>query len=131
MTSFLSETPLTPVNPHFRVLRAIPVFEKARGNKRKSIYLDEDEATALLLPKPRWQINTQFDVEPPKKRARKLEMGSTEVILQPLVSKKNPRKRIPLELVEFRRNKMNRPDIPRQDARALIREKQKRMFLRK
>lgn len=113
------------------MLRSVPIFEKTKGNKRKSIYLDEDEASALLLPQPRWQVNTQFEEERPKKRARKLEMGSTEVILQPLVSKKNPRKMIPVELLEFRRNKINRSNLPRQDARALIREKQLRSLLRK
>lgn len=86
--------------------------------------MDEDEASQMFLPKPRWQINTQFETEQPRKRARKLEMGATEVILQPLHPKKrNLAKMLPADLVEYRRSKMYRGDIPRQDARALLREK--------
>lgn len=115
-------TPLTPVNPSFQV-------QKRATNKRKSIYMDEDEAEAagLLLPKPRWQINTQFERQQPRKRARKLELGSSEVIIQPIVSNnKKVKFSISTELRQFRHQQMYREGIPRQDARALLREKAKK-----
>lgn len=99
-------------------------MDRPTGNKRKSIYLDEEEVSQMLLPKPRWLINTQFEKERPAKRARKLDMGSTEVIIQPLQPKK--KKYIPRELLEFRSNRMYRQEIPRQDAHALLREKRLR-----
>lgn len=91
--------------------------------------MDEDEAEAagLLLPKPKWQIDTQFEREQPRKRARKLELGSSEVILQPLEPKnKHVKFSIPAELRQFRQQRMYRAGIPRQDARALLREKYKK-----
>lgn len=91
------------------------------------MYLNEDDLD-LLLPRPNWQINTQFDHEQSKKRARKLDLGSTEIIFQPLESKKKSKKgySIPVELLQYRKNMLFRAGIQRQDARELIRERQKR-----
>lgn len=126
--SIIAVTPLTPINPNFRVEKRASVMDRINPNKRKSIYLNEEEAeeAGLLLPKPRWQINTQFEDEQPRKRARKLDVGSTEVVFRPAEPKTKGKANIAAELRQFRSNKMYRKGIPRQDARALLREKFKR-----
>lgn len=87
---------------------------------------DEAEEAGLLLPKPRWQVNMQFEEMQPRKRARKMEVGSTEIIVEQVEPKKKGNATIAAELLQYRRNKMYRAGIPRQDARALLREKYKK-----
>lgn len=112
-------TPLTPVNHDFRVHRN-------KVNKRKSIYIQEDDPiVAELLPKPKWKINTQFDRtedDQPRKRARKLDVGASEVILKPLESKKKSQANIPEDIRKFRQRQMYRSDLPREDKRAQLRQ---------
>ncbi|XP_055300986.1 mucin-2 [Sitodiplosis mosellana] len=123
------EAPRTPVNHDFKVQKRVQFAQPGRSNKRKSMYLNEDEEVDLLLPRPKWKINMQFDAEQPKKRPRKLDLGSTEVILKPLEPKKKKKQTylVPVELGRYRHNILNRAGIPRQDTRALLRERQKRM----
>lgn len=105
----------------------IPVPYQPR--KRKSVYLNEDEDLDLLLPQPKWKINTQFEETQPKKRARKLDLGSTEVIIAPAEPSKKKKQTylIPVELARYRHNILNRAGIPRQNSQQLLRERQKRM----
>lgn len=124
-------TPKTPVNSQFRVEKRVHLIEPGRSNKRKSVYIsvDEDEdVSQLLLPKPKWKINAQFeDFEQPPKRARKLELGATEVIIQPAQTKKVKKDRlIPAELAQYRQKMLFRAGIPRQSAHELLRLRQKR-----
>lgn len=110
-------TPLTPVNRSFRVQKL----------KRKSMYIEEDDPLVdELLPKPRWQINTQFEEVHTSKRARKLEVGSTEFIVKPLESKKKTKPTIPEDLRKFRHRQMFRAGIPREDLRAQLRQQYKK-----
>lgn len=105
-------TPLTPVNKDFRV------------KKRKSIYIEKDDPMVdEFLPKPKWKINTQFETEDqPRKRARKLDVGSTEMIIKPLESKKKTKPTIPEDVRKFRHRQMFRSDVPREDKRAQLRQ---------
>lgn len=116
-------TPLTPVNHDFRVHRN-------KVNKRKSIYIQEDDPLAAeLLPQPRWKINTQFDGfedDQPRKRPRKLDVGATEMILKPLESKKKSQPTIPHDVRKFRHRQMYRSDVPREDKRAQLRQQYKK-----
>ncbi|XP_031634025.1 protein slender lobes [Contarinia nasturtii] len=124
------EAPKTPINSSFKIEKRIQLAYPGASKKRKSIYLDEDsDDVEMFLPRPRWQINTQFQHEQPKKRARKLDLGSTEIILQPVAPKKKTKRNvlIPIELAQYRQNKLYRADIPRQDARNLLRERRKRV----
>lgn len=126
----IAVTPKTPVNPNFKIEKRVHIIEPGRSNKRKSVYIcvDEDEdVSQVLLPQPRWKINTQSDDdERPSKRARKLDMGSTEVIIQPVQTKKPKRDRmIPPELRQYRHNLLHRAGIPRQSSYALLRDRQK------
>lgn len=103
-----------------------------RTNKRKSVYLnvDEDDVRDMFLPRPKWQINTQFDdYHQPTKRSRKLELGATQVMLQPAEPQRRKRaiQSIPLELRRYRHNILHRAGIPRQDSYTLLRERQKRL----
>lgn len=87
--------------------------------------MEEDEAK-LLLPKPKWQINVQFNDDQPKsKRARKLDIGSSEVVVMSLQPKKKASS-IPPELRQFRNKHIYRAGLQRQDARSLLRDKIKR-----
>lgn len=127
MSKSFAELPRTPVNHDFKVQKRVQ-YVLPRSNKRKSVYLNEDDEVDLLLPQPKWKINTQFEEEQPKKRARKLDLGSTEVILKPLPpKKKKPVYLVPVELARYRHNLLYRAGIPRQESRALLRERQKRM----
>lgn len=116
-------TPLTPVNNDFRVHRN-------KVNKRKSIYIQEDDPLAAeLLPQPKWKINTQFDGSEdgrPRKRARKLDVGATEIVFQPLESKKKSQLTIPEDIRKFRHRQMFRSDVPREDKRAQLRQQYKK-----
>lgn len=117
-------TPLTPVNQSFRVQKQIL---KEKSNKRKSIYISEDDPLIdELLPKPKWKINTQFAEHQPRKRARKLEVGSTEVVVKSLEPKKKSKPTIPEDIRLFRHRQMYRSDIPREDKRALLRQQYKK-----
>lgn len=120
-------TPLTPVNENFRVQSRISK-DRYKSSKRKSLYVEADDPlVAELLPKPRWQINTQFDAEvQPAKRARKFEVGSTEMILQPLTSKDKSKPTVSEDIRKFRERQMYRSDIPREDRRALLRQQYKK-----
>lgn len=100
-------------------------------NKRKSIYIQEDHPLAAeLLPQPKWKINTQFDGSEdgqPRKRARKLDVGATEMIIKPLESKKKKSQHaIPEDVRKFRHRQMFRSDLPREDKRALLRQQYKK-----
>lgn len=123
-----TEAPRTPVNRNFKIEKRILVAPKT--NKRKSIYLnveEDEDVSQVLLPRPSWKIETQFnDFDRPNKRARKLELGSTEVILQPIRPNKRAIRSIPPELRRYRHNQLHRAGIPRQDTWALLRERQKR-----
>lgn len=89
---------------------------------------EDDDVSQVLLPKPKWQINTQFDnYAQPSKRARKLELGSTEFIIQPAETKKSKRVRIATDLKQYRQSHLNRADISRQSSYSLLRERQKRL----
>lgn len=91
-----------------------------KSNKRKSFYVEEDDPIIdELLPKPKWKLNTQFEEDRPCKRARKLEVGSTEVILKPSESKKKPF--IAEDLRQYRQREMYRKGIPR-DKRGQLRQ---------
>lgn len=127
---FLAEIPRTPTNHAFKVEKRVKIPVPYQPCKRKSIYLNEDEDVDLLLPQPKWKINTQFEETQPKKRARKLDLGSTEVIIAPAMPTKKKKQTyypIPAELARYRENILHRAGIPRQNARALLRERQKRM----
>lgn len=86
----------------------------------------DDPMIDELLPKPRWQISTQFEEVQPHKRARKTEVGSTEIVLQPLASKKKSKPFIPEDLRNYRQRHMYRSDIPREDKRAQLRQEYKK-----
>lgn len=107
--------------------KRVHLIEPSQSNKRKSLYLavdEDDDISQILLPKPKWQINTQFDnYAQASKRARKLEMGPTEVKIQPVEAKKSKRNRIPIDLKEYRQNYLNRAGIFRQSAYSLLRQK--------
>lgn len=75
-----------------------------------------------FLPKPKWKIDTQFAEVQPRKRARKLDVGSTEMFVKPLESKKKSRPTIPEDVSKFRHRQMYRPDVPREDRRAQLRQ---------
>lgn len=108
-------TPKTPRNPNFHV-------EVRRKNKRKSIYIDEEEA-ANWLSKPKWLVNTKRNEEQPKKRARTMVVGSTEVII---VKPEKKKPSISAELREFRYKQMHRAGLPREDSLARYRRLHKR-----
>lgn len=86
------------------------------------MYIEADDPMVdELLPKPKWKIDTQFGAVQPRKRARKLDVGSTEMILKPLESKKKSRPTIPDDVRKFRHRQMYRSDLPREDKRAQLR----------
>lgn len=113
-------TPLTPVNRNFRVQIT---KDPSKSNKRQSIYIAKDDPMLdELLPKPKWKINTQFEEAQPRKRARKLEIGSTDVVFESLDSKNKSKPAIPEGVRQFRHRHAHRSGIPREDKRALLRQ---------
>lgn len=125
------ELPMTPINRAFQIEQMKKSEERqqvAKIKKRKIIHIEEP---VITLPQPKWSINAQEpSTSHAAKRSRTIHMGPTEVIIRPLPNnkrKKTARELIPKELVEFRKTNLYRNGIPRQDARELLLEKQKRL----
>lgn len=130
------EAPLTPVNKTFKIekIYKMPITQinGGKAKKRRSLHLEEQP---LLLPKPKWYIDNDSEVDNKQKSKRKkLNFGSTDVIVQSLNSTRRKKTAIgllPVELVEYRKQNLYRKGVPRQDATSLLREKQRRLAGRK
>lgn len=126
-------TPMTPVNKAFRVEKLdLNGTNDPKVNKSKKRKIVQVEEPAIVLPKPNWTVE-QDNVQP-RKRARNIMTGNTEMIVKPLNEKKrirSARDLIPAELQRFRESNLYRAGIPRQDSRSLLMDRMKRMLSRK
>lgn len=125
-------TPITPINKAFSIEKLNTNGTNEQVNKckkRKIVYVEEP---AIVLPKPHW--NVEQDNVQPKKRARNITTGATEMIIRPLNEKKrtkSARDLIPVELQRFRERNLYRAGIPRQDSRSLLMDRMKRLASQK
>lgn len=125
-------TPMTPVNKGFRVEKLDSNATNEQVNKSKKRKIDHVEEPAIVLPKPHWTVE-QDNVQP-KKRARNILTGTTEMIIKPLNEKKRIKRArdiIPAELQRFREQNLYRAGIPRQDSRSLLMDRLKRLASQK
>lgn len=146
-----NESPMTPpriqhgfveeartVTPRgYKVRNITPVVaQPAMKSKKRRLMLEEEPPT--LLRKPKWVVENLFDgfeQKPSKKRQRTsheihiFNAGPTEFIVKQLDGKKRRKQPasslIPAELLEFRKKNLYRKGIPRQDARTLLKQKEK------
>lgn len=126
-------TPMTPINKAFRIEKFNTNGTNEQINKSKKRKIVQIEEPAIVLPKPHWTVEQDNNGQP-KKRARNILMGSTEVIIKPLNGKKrikSARDLIPAELQRFRENNLYRAGIPRQDSRSLLMDRMKRILSQK
>lgn len=126
-------TPMTPINKAFRVEKLDTNGTNEPVNKSKKRKIVQIEEPAIVLPKPHWIVEQDNNGQP-KKRARNIMTGTTEMIIKPLNGKKrikSARDLIPAELQRFRENNLYRAGIPRQDSRSLLMDRMKRILSRK
>lgn len=114
-----------------------PVQHVLNAKKRRRV--DDSEDSDTLLSKPKWHVQKLFDrfeQKHDKKRQREsnefqtIHTASTKYIVQPLETKGKRRKQpssllIPVELMEYRKQNLYKKGIPRQDARTLLKNKEK------
>lgn len=134
------ETPLTLTPRGFKVQpisgnKGEPT--KTLKMKKRRRIIDFDEPTTLLR-KPQWHVENLFDEfeqTQGKKRQREsseihiFNSGPTEFIVKSLATDKRRKQPasslIPAELVDFRKKNLYRKGVPRQDARTLLKHKEK------
>lgn len=135
------ETPLTPVPLGYKVQ---PMSKKTAESlnplkiKKRRLDIVYDEPNTYLF-KPRWRVENLFDgfeQTHGKKRQREssevhiFNPGPTQFIVKSLEPDGKRRKQpasslIPVELMEYRKQNLYRKGIPRQDARTLLKSKEK------
>lgn len=147
-------SPMTPPRPQFGFIET-PLTLTPRGfkvqpnsgnrgqspkplkvKKRRRIF-DSEEPTTLLR-KPQWHVESLFDgfeQTHGKKRQREsseihiFNSGPTQFIVKSLVTNKRRKQpassMIPAELMDYRKQNLYRKGVPRQDARTLLKHKEK------
>lgn len=131
------ETPFPPTPRGFKVQLVSKNSPKTMKAKKRRRVVDFDEPSNVL-PKPKWNVESLFDdfeQTQNKKRHRGsseihiYNSGPTEFIVKPLEPTKRRKQPssslIPAELMEFRQKNLYRKGIPRQDARTLLRNREK------
>lgn len=130
------ETPLTPINRNFQMQeiskKSLPTQNviTIKSKKRK---LNDIQEPVTSLPKPKWCVTlTDNGSNPLETKRQRTEIkiisdGATEFIVKPFYKrqKQSAASLIPLEMLQFRQKHLNRDGIPRQDARTLLRQKEK------
>lgn len=114
-----------------------PVQHEVNAKKRRRV--DDFDDSDTLLSKPKWHVQKLFDgfeQKHDKKRQREsnefqtIHTASTKYIVRPLETEGKRRKQpssslIPVELMEYRKQNLYKKGIPRQDARTLLKNKEK------
>lgn len=131
------ETPFPATPRGFQVQLISKNSSNTMKAKKRRRVIESDEPTNVL-PKPKWKVESLFDgFEQTQKKKRHrgsseihiYNSGPTEFIMKPLEPSKRRKQPlsslIPTELLEFRKNNLYRKGIPRQDARTLLRNREK------